>query len=52
MTALRDEIDAAGALYANARFEEAAAAYRRALTLAPGNAAVMHNLGVANHDRG
>ncbi len=47
MTALRDEIDAAGALYANARFEEAAAAYRRALALAPGNAAVMHNLGVA-----
>ena len=47
MTALADEIDAAGALYASAQFDEAAVAYRRALLLAPGNAAVMHNLGVA-----
>jgi len=47
MTLLKDEIDAAGALYASARFAEAVTAYRRALALAPGNAAVMHNLGVA-----
>ncbi len=47
VTALRDEIDAAGAHYAGARFDEAVAAYRRILALAPGNAAVVHNLGVA-----
>jgi predicted O-linked N-acetylglucosamine transferase (SPINDLY family) len=47
MTALQQAIDAAGAHYASARFDEAAAAYRRALALAPGNAALLHNLGVA-----
>lgn len=47
MTALQRAIDAAGAHYAGARFDEAAAAYRRALSLAPGNAALLHNLGVA-----
>jgi len=47
MTALRDELEAAGAHYAQARYDAAVEAYRRALTLAPGSAAVAHNLGVA-----
>ncbi len=47
MAALREEIDAASAHYAGARYDDAIAAYRRALELAPGNAALVHNLGVA-----
>ena len=47
MTAFEQAIAAAGAHYASARFDAAAAAYREALALAPGNASVLHNLGVA-----
>ena len=47
MAALREEIDVASAHYAGARYDDAIAAYRRALALAPGNAALVHNLGVA-----
>jgi protein O-GlcNAc transferase len=47
MTALEDEIAAAAGHYAAGRFGEAVAAYRRALALSPGNAALTHNLGVA-----
>src|SRR4030095_14211891 len=47
MTTLGDEIALAAGHFAAGRFDEAAAAYRRALALSPRNAALQHNLGVA-----
>ena len=44
---LREELDAAAAHYAAGRFDAAVAAYRRARALAPRNAEILHNLGVA-----
>jgi len=44
---LRDAVEVAAALYAAGRYEEAAAAYRRALGIAPRNPEILHNLGVA-----
>jgi predicted O-linked N-acetylglucosamine transferase (SPINDLY family) len=44
---LREEIDAASAHYAAGRIDAAVAAYRRARDLAPRNAEILHNLGVA-----
>jgi tetratricopeptide (TPR) repeat protein len=50
---VRDLMAAAQALYAAGRLAEAEAAYRAALSQAPGHAVVMHNLGavVAAHGR-
>ena len=47
MTTLREELDAAQAHYVDARYDAAVDGYRRALTLAPRNASILHNLGVA-----
>jgi protein O-GlcNAc transferase len=47
MTPLDTEVAAAAAHFAARRFDDAAAAYRRALELQPRNAAIVHNLGVA-----
>jgi protein O-GlcNAc transferase len=44
---LAAQIAAAAGHYAAGRYDEAAAAYRRALALAPSNAGLRHNLGVA-----
>jgi len=47
MTTQEDDIASAAGHYAAGRFDEAVAAYRRALVHAPRNAALFHNLGVA-----
>src|SRR5947207_1478842 len=47
MTTLRAALDAAAQEYAAGRFDAAVAAYRRALQMAPRNADILHNLGVA-----
>jgi protein O-GlcNAc transferase len=44
---LHEEVDGAAALYAAGRYDDAVAGYRRALAIAPRNAEILHNLGVA-----
>ena len=44
---LHEAVDSAAAHYAAGRYEDAAAAYRRALAIAPRNPEILHNLGVA-----